>query len=487
MYRLSALEIHHLFINGEATAQSITEYFLKRIEKNDSETGAFLSIFKDRALEKARLLDLKKQQGKPLGKLAGIPISLKDNIHVKGEISTAGSLFLSNYKAVFDATVTSLLEEEEALLIGKTNMDEFGMGSFTDKSAFKISKNPWDLSCSPGGSSGGSSAAVSARYCPISLGSDTGGSIRQPAALTGIVGFKPTYGRVSRYGLIAYASSLDQIGPLTSTVSDTAYIMEILGKPCKKDATNLGLAPEPYFSFIQKPIRRMKLGVPWHFLDSLDPGAKDNFKQALTVFENLGVSTVEINLDILKYSLAVYYILATAEASTNLARYDGILHGKRSSKATTLDQVYEFSKQEGFGSEVKSRILLGTYVLSSGYKEAYYKKAAQVRTMIIQELKKAFSSCDLIAMPCAPTSSFLIGSFQDPLQMYLQDIYTIAANLAGLPAISVPSGFCSHQKPFGIQLMGPVLQDAKVLQMAHHFERATLFSKQIPPLFDREA
>ncbi len=487
MYDRSAFEIHNLFVKGESSATSIVEYFLNRIEKNDQKTGAFLSVFSERALKKAEILDKKRKEGKPVGKMAGVPIALKDNIHVHGELTTCGSKFSSNYRAVFDATVTRLLEEEDALLIGKTNLDEFGMGSFTENSAFQKSKNPWNLECSPGGSSGGSAAAVAARYCPLALGSDTGGSIRQPAALTGIVGFKPTYGRVSRYGLVAFASSLDQIGPLATSAFDAAYIMETLSKPCVKDSTNLKALPLPYLELIKKPIQGMKIGVPWRFLESLDPVIKANFEETLATFKSLGLSLVEIDLDILKYSLAVYYILAPAEASTNLARYDGIRYGLRSSRAVTLDEVYEYSKQEGFGTEVKNRILLGTYVLSSGYKEAYYKKAQQVRTLIIQKFKQAFCSCDLIAMPSTPTPAMPLGSIQDPLQSYLQDIYTISANLAGLPAISIPSGFTSDQKPLGFQMLGSFMEDAKVLQVAHHFEQATLFNKKIPPLFYSEA
>jgi aspartyl-tRNA(Asn)/glutamyl-tRNA(Gln) amidotransferase subunit A len=487
MYQLSALEIHDLFMNGKASARSIVEYFLKRIEENDEKTNAFLSTFKTRVLEKADLLDQKKKEGKPLGKMAGVPIAVKDNIHVHGEITTCASKFLENYRAVFDASVIRFLEEEDALLIGKTNLDEFAMGSFTENSAFQTSKNPWNLACAPGGSSGGSAAAVAARLCPLALGSDTGGSIRQPAALCGIVGFKPTYGRVSRYGLVAFASSLDQIGPLATSVSDAAYIMETLSKPCSKDSTNLKEPSESYLSLLEKPIQGMKLGVPWKFLESLDPVAKANFEESLEVFKKLGVTTVEVDLDILKYSIAIYYILATAEASTNLARYDGIRYGLRSTKATTLDEVYELSKQEGFGPEVKNRILLGTYVLSSGYKDAYYKKAQQVRTLVIEKFKEAFSMCDLIALPCAPLPAPEIGSIQDPLQIYLQDIYTISANLAGLPAISIPSGFSEDKKPLGFQLLGDFMQDAKVLGVAHQFEKATSFNKQIPPLFHSEA
>lgn len=486
MHRLSALALRDRLIQGDCTAKSIAEATLKRIQAHDPQTQAFLNLLSDRVLKQAEKLDQKRKNGQPLGKLAGIPIALKDNIHIKGEITTCASKFLSNYRAVFDATVTRLMEEEDALIIGKTNMDEFAMGSSTENSAFQLTKNPWDLKCSPGGSSGGSAAAVAARLCPIALGSDTGGSIRQPAALCGVVGYKPTYGRVSRYGLVAFASSLDQIGPLTTTVADAALIMEVLGKHCTHDSTSMNLPQEPYLDKLKKDLRGTKIGVPYSFLDQLQDGAKENFLQAMEVYKSLGSTLVDIDLNILKYSVAVYYILATAEASTNLARFDGIRYGKRSARATTLDEVYDFSKQEGFGPEVKKRILLGTYVLSSGYQDAYYKKAQKVRALMIEQYKKAFATCDVVAMPCSPFTTFELGEIQDPLQMYLQDIYTISANLAGLPAISIPSGFDHRKRPFGLQLLGPQMHDAQVLAFAHAFEQATTYHQSLPPLFDDE-
>jgi aspartyl-tRNA(Asn)/glutamyl-tRNA(Gln) amidotransferase subunit A len=487
LYQLSAIELREKFKKGDVSAVEIAESTLKRIALHDPKVGAFLSLFSERILEKARGLDQKRSAGIPLGKLAGVPIAIKDNIHVKGELTTCASKFLSNYRAVFDATAVRLLEEEDALLIGKANLDEFAMGSSTENSAYQQTKNPWDLACTPGGSSGGSAAAVSARLCPIALGSDTGGSVRQPAALTGIVGFKPTYGRVSRYGLVAFGSSLDQIGPLTTTVRDAALVMEVLGRPCAHDSTSLNLPADFYLKKIEEPIKGSTIGVPWHFLEELDPEAKQNFMQSIETLKKLGAQIVDIDLDILKYSIAVYYILATAEASTNLARFDGIRYGIRSARAKTLDEVYDFSKQEGFGPEVKSRILLGTYVLSSGYQDAYYKKAQKVRTLMIQQFKKAFSTCQIIALPCSPFPAFPLGSIQDPLQMYLQDIYTLSANLAGLPAISVPSGFSKSQKPFGLQLIGPQTHDVEVLRAAHAFEGATDASNRIPPLFNGDA
>ena len=483
MHRLSALEIHHQFMTKKVSAQEIASFFLQRIQEQDSKVGAFLEVFPEDMNQQARLLDEKLAQGKPLGKMAGVPIAIKDNIHIKGKKTTCGSKFLADYKALFDASVTSFLTTEDALLIGKTNLDEFAMGSSTENSAFKKTKNPWDLSCSPGGSSGGSAAAVAARCCPLSLGSDTGGSIRQPAALTGIVGFKPTYGRVSRYGLVAFASSLDQIGPFATTVSDVAYIMDVIGQPCDKDATHVQTRAQPFLEGLKGKIAPATIGVPRRFLEECNPEVKKNFEASLDVFTSLGYKLVDIDLSLLKYSIAVYYILATAEASTNLARYDGVRYGLRSKEATSLEAVYDLSRQEGFGPEVKNRILLGTYVLSSGYKDAFHKKAQQVRTLIIEQLSKAFESCSMIAMPTSPCGAFPLGSIGDPVQMYLQDIYTIGANLAGLPAISLPSGFTADQKPLGLQLMAPQLQDLALLQAAHQFETATSFHKQIPSLF----
>lgn len=486
MYRLSAHALRDLFCKEEVSAETIAQSTLKRIAQHDSNVGAFLSVMSERMMEKAAQLDQKRKAGKPLGKLAGVPIAIKDNINIEGELTTCASKFLQNYRSVFDATVIKLLEEEDALLIGKTNLDEFAMGSSTENSAYHLTKNPWNTKCSPGGSSGGSAAAVAARFCPISLGSDTGGSIRQPAAFCGINGFKPTYGRVSRYGLVAFASSLDQIGPFTTNLTDTAMVMEVLGRHCPHDSTSLPIKPEEYLKKMERDIRGSTIGVPWLFLDQLEDGAKESFSQAIEVFKSLGATIVDIDLDLLKYSIAVYYILSTAEASTNLARFDGVRYGKRSHRAATLEEVYDFSKQEGFGPEVKKRILLGTYVLSSGFQDAFYRKAQKVRTLMIQQFKAAFEKCQIIAMPTSPMTAFPVGAIQDPLQMYLQDIFTIAANLAGLPAISTPCGFASNHLPLGLQLLAPQMEDAKVMQFANAFEKATGYSHKIPPMFDSE-
>lgn len=483
MHNLSAIEIRDQFLAGTVTATAITQTFLKRIAQHDKQIGAFLRVYEDRALAKAKVLDEKRARGEKLGKLAAVPVALKDNIHVKGEISTCASKFLTNYRAPFDSTVTRLIEDEDAIIIGKTNMDEFAMGSSTENSALQKTHNPWNLKCTPGGSSGGSAAAVAARLCPIAFGSDTGGSIRQPASLCGIVGFKPTYGRVSRYGLVAFGSSLDQIGPLTTNSADAALIMEIIGRHCERDSTSMQTPPEEYLKKLSGSIKGMKIGVPWEFLKDLADEPKELFNHSIEILKGLGADIVPVDLSILKYSLAVYYILATAEASTNLARFDGIRYGHRSPNAKTLDDVYEMSKEEGFGPEVKRRILLGTYVLSAGYQDAYYRKAQKVRTLMLQSYQEAFKKCDLVATPVSPFAAFEIGSIHDPLQMYLEDIYTIGSNLAGLPAISVPGGFTKENKPVGFQLTGPQKLDTRVIQAADAFEKAADFSRRIPTAF----
>ncbi len=466
----TALQLNKQFVEGAITATEIVEKHLQKIRKQDGELGAFLKVLDERALRSAQALDAKRRTGKRLGKLAGVPIAIKDNIHIKGELTTCGSLFLKNYRAPFDATAVSLLEQEDALFIGKTNLDEFAMGSSMENTAFHTTKNPHNLKCTPGGSSGGSAAAVAAGFCSIALGSDTGGSIRQPASFCGIVGFKPTYGTVSRYGLVAFGSSLDQIGPLTHTVQDTALVMEVLAKHCPKDSTSLEQKEHNYTSKLTSPIAGKTIGVPWAYLETLNEEGRVNFQEALKKLESLGLKTISVDLPILKYSIACYYILCTAEASTNLARFDGIRYGVRSKNAHTLEEIYTLSREEGFGDEVKNRILLGAYVLSAGHKEAYYKKAQKVRTLFVREFQAAFAKCDLIAMPTTPNPAFEMGFIHSLLEMYLQDTLTIPANLAGLPAISIPSGKSSNNMPLGLQLMGAQLQDSTVLTVAYAFE-----------------
>jgi len=483
LHTLSALDLRERFINGTNSAQEITTHFLNRVKLHDPKVCAFLEVFAEDAMQKAKVLDEKRSEKKPLGVFAGVPVAIKDNLHMKGKKTTCGSKILQNFTAPFSATCCELLEEQDAILIGKTNLDEFAMGSSTENSAFFKTKNPWDLACTPGGSSGGSAAAVSARFCPVALGTDTGGSVRQPAALCGIVGLKPTYGRVSRWGVVAYGSSLDQVGPMSSYVEDTALLMETIGRHCEKDSTSIDIASDQHLSDIKNFKKGLRIGVPWQFLEGLNEDTASNFKQALKVFESYGATIYNIDLSILKYSLATYYILAPAEASTNLARYDGIRYGLRSKEAKSLDEVYDYTRDDGFGSEVKRRIMLGTFVLSSGYKNAYYRKAQQVRTKIIDTFKEAFKACDLVAIPCVPNSAFELGSIKDPLSMYLEDIYTIAANLTGLPAISLPSGFCKKSKPLGLQLIAPELHEKPLLQASYFFQQETKFNQHIPSLF----
>lgn len=482
MHTLSARELKERICRGEMSAFSVAEHFLQRIEKYNPQIGAFLTVLKDKALAQALKIDQKRAKGNRLGKLAGIPIAIKDNIHVQGEISSCGSKFLTDFRAPFNSTVVKLLEEEDAVIIGKTNLDEFAMGSSTENSALQKTHNPWNLKCTPGGSSGGSAAAVAARLCPLALGSDTGGSIRQPACFCGITGFKPTYGRVSRFGLVAFGSSLDQIGPLATNAEDIGLIMEVMGRHCDKDSTSLPIPPEEYLTHLKQLPSSLTIGVPWKFLEDLQPETRHLFETSLEVYKKLGAQVVEVDLSTLKYSIATYYILATAEASTNLARFDGIRYGRRSPRAKTLDEVYDFSKEEGFGHEVKRRILLGTFVLSSGYQEAYYKKAQKIRTLIIQQYQQAFQKCHVIAMPVSPFPAFEIGSITDPLQMYLADIYTISINLAGLPGISIPNGWTIDRKPMGLQLIGPQKQDSLVLQAAHGYQQATSFHNTLPEM-----
>lgn len=480
MFELPAHILTKLFKEGELSAENIVNDFLYRIELFNPDLQAFLRVFSEKARQKAFELDQKRKKGLPLGKVAAVPIAIKDNIHVKGEITTCGSKFLENYQANFNATAIHHLEEEDAIIFGKTNLDEFAMGSSGIHSAFIPAKNPWDLTCSPGGSSSGSSAAVSARLCPIALGTDTGGSVRQPASLTGTIGFKPTYGRVSRYGLVAYGSSLDQIGPIATSTRDIALCMEVIARDCPFDSTKINL-PALFANHLEKPIHKTKIGVDWKFLESLSKDVYQNFHESIEKFQSLGAEIVEIDLDILKFSIAVYYILSTSEAATNLARFDGIRFGKRSKEAKTLEEIYTFSRREGFGKEVKNRILLGTFVLTSNHSQAYYEKAQKVRTLIIRKLHEAFSKCNILALPTTPTAAFTFDAIHDPLEEYLQDVYTVGANLGGIPGISIPSGFASSGKPLGLQLLGPQMGDADVLRFAHAFEAVSDFSVFIPP------
>lgn len=482
MHTLMAVDLQQKFLNGELSASSIVRHFLQRIEKYDGDVGAFLEVFTKKAFLQAELIDEKKMKGLPLGKLAGIPIALKDNIHVRGEKLTCASKFMESYVSSYDATVTKLIIEADGIILGRTNMDEFAMGASTETSAFKKTYNPWSLTCSPGGSSGGSAAAVAACFVPIALGSDTGGSIRQPSAFCGVTGFKPSYGRVSRYGLVPLASSFDQIGPIAKSVEDVSLIMEVLGKHCGKDSTSLKI---PKYRPLEKELsflKDKKIGVPWQFLEGLSTENKQIFTNTLDDLSLLGAKIVNIDLSILKHSMALYYILASAEGSTNLARFDGISCGKRSENALSVEEVYELSRQAGFGYEVKRRILFGMYVLFSKNENSYYKKALQVRSLVIEHFAKAFLKCSLIAMPTTPTDAFGAGSILNPVEMALADIYTIGANIAGLPAVSVPCGLTTDNKPFGFQILGPMKQDSDVLSAAYALQSSRKLAIQLPEM-----
>ncbi len=469
LHLYSALDIHRHFLEGDVSAREIALYFLRRALRENGKLGAFLHICQDLLLQQADTLDRARANKEPLGPLAAVPVAIKDNTHIHNEPTTAGSKILATYRAPFDATVCRDLREAGVLFLGKTNLDEFAMGSSNENSAFFPARNPWRLSHVPGGSSGGSAVAVSSRLCPLATGSDTGGSVRQPAGFSGIVGYKPTYGRVSRHGLIAFGSSLDQIGPLASSVEEVAKVMEIIGHPCPFDATSRSTPKESYP--LSRERRSFKVGVDASFFSDLSQDVQDNLDQARRTLERVGAKVLPVDLKPLHYGAAVYCILATAEASTNLARFDGIRYGHRSLSAQTLEEIYSLSRQEGFGQEVKKRILLGTYVLSAGFQEAYYRKAQKVRTLICQTFTKAFQQVDLILFPTTPSSAFKLGAIQDSLQMYLQDIFTIPANLAGLPAISIPSGFSSDHLPLGIQLMAPQGCDVKLIQLAYLYEQ----------------
>lgn len=480
-FTLTAHEYHLKFMKGELSAEQIVQSCLNRIQEVDERVHAFLNVFQKRALEKARALDQKRVRGEPCGFLAGVPIAVKDNILVKGEKNSCASRILENFVAPFDATAIERLEDEDAIIIGKTNLDEFAMGSSTEHSAFGPSRNPWNLDCTPGGSSGGSAAAVTAGMCSLALGSDTGGSVRLPGSFCGISAFKPTYGRVSRWGLVAFGSSLDQIGPLAWTVQDLEMAMKAMGVSCKRDSTSLQEKPFEPISFRDRFPNGFTVGVPFSFLQDLKPESRSVFERSLEHLRDLGGTIVEVDLSLLSLTVAVYYIVATAELSTNLARFDGIRYGYRSSHAETLDEVYTLSREEGFGKEVKRRLMLGTFVLSAGYQDAYYKKAQKVRALMYQQFVKAFSSCDVIAMPVSTSSAFPFGSKKDPLSMYLEDIYTIGPNLTGMPALSVPSGTVNGL-PYGLQLIGPQRKDAEVLAVGRAFQENSSYHTLRPTL-----
>lgn len=484
MIERTAAELLGLLSGGEVSAEALTGQFLQAIRQNDSRIKAYLHVDEASTLEQARAIDQRRQQGQPLGKLAGLPVALKDILCTRGQPTTCGSKILRNYLPPYDAHVVARLRQADAVILGKTNMDEFAMGSSTENSAYQITCNPWDLERIPGGSSGGSAAAVAACEAPLALGTDTGGSIRQPASLCGVVGLKPSYGRVSRFGVVAFASSLDQVGPLAHTVGDAALLLEVIAGHDRRDSTSIDRPVPDYSRSVEEAVTPLTIGVAREYFGAgLDAEVEQSVRAALRVYEGLGARVLEVSLPHSPYAVAAYYLVATAEASSNLARYDGVHYGHRSSTHSGLIDMYCRSRGEGFGPEVKRRIMLGTYALSSGYKDAYYLKALKVRRLIRDDFDKAFTQCDVVVGPTSPTAAFKIGErSDDPLQMYLSDIYTISCNLAGIPGISIPCGFTRGGLPIGLQILAAPLEEDKLLRVARMHEKATGWHTRRPDL-----
>lgn len=464
-------DLHQKLIKKEISAKELVEKYLVQIKKSDRKIGAYLNVFEEKAKLQAERVDEKIKAGKKINFLEGIPYACKDNILIEGEPVTCGSKILENYLAPYDATVVERLNKEGAICLGKTNMDEFAMGSSTETSAFKKTKNPHDISRVPGGSSGGSAAAMASDQCVFSLGSDTGGSIRQPAAFCGVVGLKPTYGRVSRFGLVAMASSLDQIGPITKSVEDAALIFSVIGGFDERDSTSLTEAMEDFGPLFSPGLKDLKIGVPREYFErGVDLKVREKVKEAIKKLEDLGAKIDEVSLPHTKYALACYYIIMPCEVCANLARYDGIRYGYSVNAPKNLLDTYLESRASGFGAEVKRRIMLGAYALSAGYYEAYYKKAQKVRTKIIEDFKKAFEKFDLLVTPTTPTCAFKLGEkIRDPLAMYMSDVLTVSVNIAGLPALSLPCGYI-NKLPVGLQIIGNYYNEKKVLEAAWSFE-----------------
>jgi aspartyl-tRNA(Asn)/glutamyl-tRNA(Gln) amidotransferase subunit A len=483
LHTLSIHELRDLLIRRDVSAMDVVSAFLTRIKKLDSELDSYLTVLADAAIEEARKFDQGVRDVHRLP-LAGIPLAIKDVLCMQGVRTTCASRILERFIPPYDATVVVNLKKAGAVFLGKTNMDEFAMGSSTENSAYKATRNPWDLSRVPGGSSGGSAAAVAADLCAGSLGSDTGGSIRQPASFCGVVGLKPSYGRVSRYGLVAFASSLDQIGPITKDVEDSALLLQVIAGHDPKDSTSVDQPVPEYRAGLNESMKGLRLGIPKeYFVEGMDPEVTSAVKEAVKTCQELGAEILEVSLPHTEYGIAAYYIIAPAEASSNLARYDGVKYGYRVADARDLMTMYRQSRSQGFGPEVKRRIMLGTYVLSAGYYDAYYRKASQVRTLIRQDFLKAFERCDALLAPVSPIPAFRIGEkADDPLQMYLSDVFTLPASLAGIPGISVPCGFSSEKLPIGLQVLGPHFREELILRIAYQFEQATPHLRAKPEL-----
>ncbi len=506
---LTAAELLDLLDRGETTSVEVTRAFLDRIEAQEQSIGAFLRVEADRALVQAAGVDAKRRGKQRVGLLAGLPVAVKDVLCDRDTLTTCASRMLENFRPPYDATVVAKLKAADAVLIGRTNMDEFAMGGSTENSAFQVSRNPWDTSRTPGGSSGGSAAAVAASMTPLAIGTDTGGSIRQPAGLCGVVGMKPTYGRVSRFGLVAFASSLDQVGPFAHTTKDAALLLEAVAGYDARDSTSINRPTPRYSQSIDEPLKGLKVGVvPEHFAAGLDPEVEVAVRQAIDVYKSLGAEIREINLPHSKYGVAAYYVIAPSEASSNLARYDGVHFGYRTEQTemlaelaserkelldagdtkaaddmdTALVRMYRRTRAEGFGPEVKRRIMLGAYALSAGYYDAYYLKALKVRRLIRRDFDEAFAQVDVIAGPVTASPAFKLGEMvDDPLAMYLVDLYTVPANLAGIPGLSLPCGQTQSGLPIGLQLQAPPLEEDRLLRAARMFEQATNWNKMRPP------
>ena len=507
---LTATQLLAQLESGEVTSAEVTLAVLDQIERHDGKVGAFLRVNRGAALARAAEIDRKRQAGQPVGRLGGLPVAVKDVLCTQGEPTTCASRMLEGFCPPYDATVIARLKAADAVLVGKTNMDEFAMGGSNENSAFHVTRNPWDLSRIPGGSSGGSAACVAARMAPLAVGSDTGGSIREPAALCGVTGMKPTYGRVSRYGLVAFASSLDQVGPLAQTAEDAALLLEVLAGHDPLDSTSVPRPVPEYAASIRQPLDGLRLGlVREHFGEGLDGEVEAAVREAVRVYRSLGATVRELSMPHSKYAVATYYVIAPCEASSNLARYDGVHYGYRADQRkiaaeldeerarlaksgdraaleqldTALVRMYRRTRAEGFGPEVKRRVMLGTYALSAGYYDAYYLKALKVRRLIRQDFDRAFEEVDLIAGPVAPTTAFKIGEkVDDPLSMYLFDLYTVSTNLAGIAGISIPCGFSSNGLPIGLQLQAPPFEEERLLRGAHMFQQATDWHMKQPRL-----
>jgi len=488
MENLSAIQLRDKIAAGQISSVEATTAIFKNIEEREPTIGAYISTYHDSALEKAAEVDKRIAAGQEVGRLAGVPVAVKDNMCTTFGATTCASKILENFHAPYNATAVEKLLSADAVIVGKTNMDEFAMGSSTENSGLKQTVNPWDHSRVPGGSSGGSAAAVVGGLCLAALGSDTGGSIRQPAGFCGVVGLKPTYGRVSRFGLVAYGSSLDQIGPITRTAADAALMMNVIAGHDPADSTSVDEAVAPVCDYLEKldePIEKLKIAVVPEFVTGADQQVQKALTDAIDIYKNLGAEVIEITMPHLDYAIAAYYVIATAEASSNLARYDGVHYGHRSENAADYVEVYSKSRAEAFGKEVKRRIMLGTYTLSSGYYDAYYLKALKVRNLIRADFTHAFEKCEAILMPVSPTTAFKIGEkVDDPLTMYLSDIYTIAANLAGVPGISIPCGFDESDLPIGLQILSPAFTEDKLLRIARMYEMQTDWHTRKPSLIN---